>query len=78
MAFQYAGLELRGDREIALEAVQHYGPLLAHAAAQVQSDPEVMMVAVKQNCNALKYAWPSIPREVVLEALKKCPFSSRP
>merc|ERR1712151_1257770 len=68
MLLQYATLELRGDRDIVLMAVNNNGLALQFAARELQSDFKVVMSAVRQNPGAVKYASKGLQRddEIVL------------
>ncbi len=71
-ALQYASAELKGDREIVMEAVKQCGCALHYASAQLQGDREIVMEAVKQRWWALEYASTELKgdREIVIEAVK--------
>ena len=48
-ALQYASVELRGDREIVLEAVKQNGLALEFALAELREDAEILQV-VEAEC----------------------------
>ena len=73
LAFRYASEELRGDREVVLEAVRQNGNALRYASKELQGDRELVLEAVRQDGIALWYASKELKedREVVLAAVTK-------
>ena len=49
LALEYASEELRGDKEVVLEAVRQNGWLLEYASEELRGDREVVLEAVRQN-----------------------------
>ena len=72
-ALQYASAELKGDREIVIEAVKQNGGALWYASAELKGDREIVIEAVKQNGNSLQCASAELKgdREIVMEAVKQ-------
>lgn len=52
--------QLRGDRDVVLEAVKRDGLDLAHATDELRADLNLVLEAVKQNGLALKFAAPHL------------------
>ena len=65
--------ELKGIREIVMEAVKQNGCALRYASEELKGDKDIMMEAVKQNGDALEDASDELKgdREVVTEAVKQ-------
>ena len=70
--------ELKGDREIVMEAVKQSGWALQYASAELQGDRETLE-AVKQYGVALEYALAELKgdREIVMAAVKQNGFALR-
>ena len=77
MALQDAAEELKGDREIVMEAVSQNGNALEFATEELKGDREMVMQAVSKNGPALEYATDELngDREIVLEAVSKSGFA---
>ena len=56
MAKVAAPEELKGDREVVIEAVTQHGRALRFASEELKHDREVVIEAVRQNGGALWYA----------------------
>jgi len=67
-----ASKELKGDREVVLEAVKRDGCALQYASEELKGDREVVKEAVKQNEGALEHASEELKgdRDVMLEAVR--------
>jgi hypothetical protein len=76
-ALEHASAELKGDREIVMEAVKHgrisNAHALMYASPELQGDREIVMAAVKQLGTALSCASAGLKgdREIVMEAVKQ-------
>ena len=73
MALQYVPEELKGDREVVMEAVRQDGRALRFASEELKGDREVVMAAVRKSGSALRFASEELKgdREVVIEAVRK-------
>ena len=74
--FQFASVELEGERWIVLEAVQQdasYLKILKYVSKEVLADREVILAAVKKDARALKFASVELKsdREIVLAAVQQ-------
>ena len=78
---RYASPELRNDREIVLEAMKSNGIILQCAGEKLRKDRELVLLAVQEENNPLIISSELIPlkfrddREIVLHAVKNCPFN---
>ena len=72
-ALQHATEELRGDREIVVKAVSHFGFALQFATEELKCDRELVMAAVCQAGRALRYATEELrgDREIVMTAVSQ-------
>ena len=52
----FASVELRGDKEVVIEAVKNNGRSLVHASVELRGDKEVVIEAVKKSGYSLEYA----------------------
>ena len=55
-ALEYASDELKGDKEVVIEAVRRNGEVLRFAAEHLKADKEVVIEAVKRSRRALRFA----------------------
>ena len=73
MTLQDAAEELKGDREIVMEAVSENGHALQHATEELKADPEIVMRAVSHDGYALRYASQELKsdKEMMQHALRQ-------
>lgn len=69
-AFKYASEKLKADKGWVLKMVQHCGLILEHVAPELQRNREIVLAAIKQNGEALKWAKCFIDRNLILSAVK--------
>lgn len=72
-ALQYAAEELRGDKELVLEAVNMDGRVLQYATDLIRADHAVVMAAVQQTWVSLQFATegPRSDREIVRAGIRQ-------
>ena len=72
-ALRDAAEELKGDRDIVMTAVSHFGHALRFATEELKGDREIVMTAVSENSFALQYVTKELKcdREIVRAAVSQ-------
>lgn len=53
-------MEIKGDKEIILEAVRHHGSALGYAVKALRADREVVLTALRHDVTAFRFANESV------------------
>jgi hypothetical protein len=62
-ALRYAGLGLKEDRALVLEAVRRHGRALEHAGPRLKEDRALVLEAVRRHGRALEHAVPGLKEQ---------------